>query len=41
MVAARNEGKVCKLKRALYGLKQSPRAWFDRFRRDVCDMGYG
>ena len=33
-------GKVCKLKKSLYGLKQSPRAWFDRFRRAVCDMGY-
>lgn len=25
------EGKVRKLKTALYGLKQSPRAWFKRF----------
>ncbi|XP_048527792.1 uncharacterized protein LOC125507164 [Triticum urartu] len=34
-------GKVCKLKKSLYGLKQSPRAWFDRFRRAVWNMGYG
>ena len=32
--------KVCKLKKSLYGLKQSPRAWFDRFRRAVCNQGY-
>ena len=24
-------GEVCLLKRTLYGLKQSPRAWFGRF----------
>jgi len=33
-------GKVCKLKKSLYDLKQSPRAWFDRFKRALCDMGY-
>ncbi|KAJ9550922.1 hypothetical protein OSB04_014967 [Centaurea solstitialis] len=33
-------GKVCKLKKSLYGLKQSPRAWFDRFRRAMVSMGY-
>lgn len=25
------EKEMCRLKRALYGLKQSPRAWFGRF----------
>ena len=34
-------GRVCRLKKSLYGLKQSPRAWFDKFKRAVCGMGYG
>ena len=37
---AQTEGKVLRLHRSLYGLKQSPRAWFDRFRRAVLQMGY-
>jgi hypothetical protein len=33
-------GKVCRLRKSLYDLKQSPRAWFDRCRRALCGMGY-
>jgi hypothetical protein len=32
--------KVCILRESLYGLKQSPQAWFDRFRCALCAMGY-
>ena len=35
-----NNRQVCKLKKSLYGLKQSPRAWFDRFARTVIANGY-
>lgn len=34
------ENMICKLKKSLYGLKQSPRAWFDRFARVLNDQGY-
>jgi hypothetical protein len=33
-------GKVFKLKKVLYGLKQSPRAWFERFSRAMQRFGY-
>ena len=32
--------KVCRLSKSLYELKQSPRAWFDRFTKFVKKYGY-
>ncbi|KAL5810552.1 hypothetical protein ACOSQ4_027120 [Xanthoceras sorbifolium] len=37
---ATNRGKVYMLKRSLYGLKQSPRAWFERFSKVLKHHGY-
>ena len=31
---------VCKLRKSLYGLKQSPRVWFGRFSKSMKDFGY-
>ena len=38
-VVTGSEHLVCRLRNALYGLKQSPRAWFDGFSAVV--LGYG
>ena len=32
--------KVYKLKKYLYGLKQSPRAWFERFTHAILKKGF-
>lgn len=34
------KNKVCRLLKSLYGLKQSPRAWFDRFSKTIRGAGY-
>ncbi|WJZ98241.1 hypothetical protein VitviT2T_016781 [Vitis vinifera] len=40
MVSEKQYQKVCKLKKSLYGLKQSPRAWFGRFTKSMRAFGY-
>ena len=39
LVAQKESGLVCRLRRSLYGLKQSPRAWFNRFSYVVQELG--
>ena len=39
-VAQGKEQHVCKLKKSLYGLKQSPRRWYMRFDKFMLDIGY-
>ncbi|RVX20561.1 Retrovirus-related Pol polyprotein from transposon RE2 [Vitis vinifera] len=38
-VAQEESGLVCRLRRSLYGLKQSPRVWFSRFSSVVQEFG--
>ncbi|RVW62922.1 Retrovirus-related Pol polyprotein from transposon RE1 [Vitis vinifera] len=40
MVSKKQCQKVCKLKKSLYGLNQSPRAWFGRFTKSMRAFGY-
>lgn len=35
-----NANKVCRLQKSLYGLKQSSRAWFERFSRAIKKHGH-
>jgi len=35
-----NSGYVCKLKKALCGLKQAPRAWFEKFYVVISSFGF-
>lgn len=39
VLLAKGQRKVCKLKKAFYGLKQPPRAWFDKFSKIVVSFG--
>jgi hypothetical protein len=39
-LGSRIDGKVCKLKRCLYGLKQSPREWYSRLTNDLLPYGF-
>lgn len=32
--------RICKFKKSLYGLKQSPRTWFDRFTKAMKHVSY-
>jgi hypothetical protein len=36
----KTKGKVCRLKKALYGLMQSPRAWFDEISKAMIFFGF-
>lgn len=40
MIPEMHSRKVCRLKKSLYGLKQSPRAWFRRFTKSMKAFSY-
>lgn len=38
--SSKTKGKLCRLKRSIYGLKQSPRAWFSKFTEVLLSYGF-
>ena len=38
-VAQGEIGRICRLRKSLYGLKQSPCAWFGKFSQTVEEFG--
>ena len=39
-VLSKNSSDVCHIKKSLYELKQSPRAWFGKFSKTMLSTGY-
>ena len=37
---AQGENTVCRLRKVIYGLKQSPRAWFEKFSMVISGIGF-